>query len=81
MKKYTEKFLNSKATKPSHYDNVYFNAQKAHTKLQIPEALWIELNWGLSSRPLIKSIPPKEKNTMFMAGFVAGWAERNKKIK
>ncbi len=79
MKNWTKKFLKRKSESPSTLGNIFSNAKSAMKFLNIPEKLYIELSKKFSISNLRMSITNKE--TAFMAGFVAGWVEKGRKIK
>ncbi len=82
MKKYTKKFLGSKAG-PAKPTGAIQNAVDAQAKLEIPQDLWMEMTDVFEDSKLMKSLldKPGAVETLFMAGFVCGWVEKNPKIK
>jgi len=85
MKKPTEKFLNEDLSSSKSIDeDTIINAEGAYKKFKVPKKLWYELS---KHHKLLFSISQNKENinikinTAFMAGFVVGWIENNKKIK
>jgi hypothetical protein len=83
MKQFTKKLLKRglKENK-SLRDWTEHNANRAEKKLNLPKKLYLELNFEFPKSKLNSDFRDKGNNsTLFMAGFLCGWAENNKKIK
>ena len=83
MKKYTKKFLNKVVKGKTSWDKTVKNSEGAKRELGIPKKLYIELSENIAEKNLFRSIIELEdfESTLFIAGFVIGWAEKNKNIK
>ncbi len=81
MKQFTKKFINRKPTNDNNIKNKAHNAKKANEKLGIPEKLYLELSKEFPKNNLHRACYKiNDISTAFIAGFIVGWAEKNKKI-
>ncbi|MDD4893127.1 MAG: hypothetical protein PHH73_03925 [Candidatus Rickettsiella isopodorum] len=89
MKNWTRKFLTGDTYEPDRDGKgKYHNAEKAaESELKIPEKLWLDISDEIPFSNLFSCIKKFEDtthikyNTLFMAGFACGWAEKSRKIK
>lgn len=81
MKNWTKKFLKSKSVGDITLKNISTNAKKAKKNLNVPEELYLELSDKFPESNLRHSLESANLPSTFMAGFVVGWAEKNRKTK
>jgi len=85
MKKWTIRFLGRKVGKKDRPSQI--NAKRAHeSPLKVPQELWKEISLEIPESELFGSIRENDSpdiykfNTVFMAGFAVGWAEKSRNI-
>lgn len=91
MKKYSKKFLANSPKGDPYKDYTEDNAKKAEKRLGIKKKMWCEFshffqtNLGqsdsIAGRKVSHTSIKHLINSSFLAGFICGWAEKNKKIK
>lgn len=82
MKNFTKKFLKTKLKSSElTIENIDWNAKRSKEKLEIPVKLYKELSKVFPHSLLIEYLKEGNHTTTFMAGFITGWAEKNKNIK
>lgn len=83
MKQFTKKFLSKgvKSKKPTK-GAVEYNAKRAEKILKMPKELYLELSSEFPYSKLCTDLGAKKGAiSIFMSGFLCGWAEGNNKIK
>lgn len=81
MKKFTKEFLKEVQKSVLGKDYTNSNAKRAEKKLGIPEELYLEISKEFPKSNLCQYLKNGNRETVFMAGFIAGFVEGNKKIK
>ena len=78
MKLFTKKFLKRIPKEDASFGNISHNAKEAEKRIGIPQKLYKELSMEFPQSNLKKGCGI---NTIFMAGVVVGFVEKNNKIK